>query len=179
MTNAELAVLSLIAEADRHGYEIEKVIEVRGMRDWTDIGFSSIYYILKRLEHHGWIKGVKRSVVGQGAPRKVYSITAEGKLIFEQAIIEALSTPQRDLDNFQLGLANINRIPKPKTVEALKAQLRELEKRAEQVRRRREDHAPLPLHVDGMFDLSLNMIATQLEWIRTFIRRWEQNNGQG
>ena len=45
MTNAELVVLSLIAEKPRHGYEIEVVIEARGMREWTEVGFSSIYYI--------------------------------------------------------------------------------------------------------------------------------------
>jgi len=31
MTNAELAVLSLIAEQPRHGYEIEQVIEERAL----------------------------------------------------------------------------------------------------------------------------------------------------
>ncbi len=30
LSNAEFAVLSLIAEAHRHGYEIERVIEARG-----------------------------------------------------------------------------------------------------------------------------------------------------
>jgi DNA-binding PadR family transcriptional regulator len=43
MTNAELAILSLVAEQPRHGYEIEQVIEEREMREWTEIGFSSIY----------------------------------------------------------------------------------------------------------------------------------------
>ena len=52
MTNAELAILSLVAEQPRHGYEIENVIEQRGMRAWTEIGFSSIYYILKKLEKY-------------------------------------------------------------------------------------------------------------------------------
>ena len=46
LTNAELAILSLIVEQPRHGYEIEQVIEQRGMREWTDVGFSSIYYLL-------------------------------------------------------------------------------------------------------------------------------------
>ena len=45
MTNAEFAILSLIFELPRHGYEIEKTIEKRGMREWTEIGFSSIYYL--------------------------------------------------------------------------------------------------------------------------------------
>ena len=53
MTNAELAVLSLLVEQPRHGYEIERVIEERGMRDWTEIGFSSIYYVLGKLEKRG------------------------------------------------------------------------------------------------------------------------------
>ena len=50
MTNAEFAILSLIVEQPRHGYEIEQVIEERGMRNWTEVGFSSIYYILNKLE---------------------------------------------------------------------------------------------------------------------------------
>ena len=33
MTNAELAILNLIAEKPRHGYQIEQVIQDRGMRD--------------------------------------------------------------------------------------------------------------------------------------------------
>ena len=51
MSSAELAILSLIAEKPRHGYEIDEVIEERGMRDWTEIGFSSIYYLLNKLEN--------------------------------------------------------------------------------------------------------------------------------
>jgi DNA-binding PadR family transcriptional regulator len=177
MTNAELAILSLIAETDRHGYEIEQVIEARGMREWTDVGFSSIYYLLKRLEDYGWIKSGKRTVVGQGGPRKVYSITAQGVRVFEQAVYEALSTPERNLDNFQLGLASSTHIPKPKTIEALNAHIAALKSRREHVRSRREEQAPLPLNVDGMFELSLRLIETQLMWIREFLQRWEQDDG--
>ena len=55
MTNAELVILSLIAERPRHGYQIEQVIEEREMREWTELGFSSIYYILNKLEGQGHI----------------------------------------------------------------------------------------------------------------------------
>ena len=50
MTNAELAILSLVVEQPRHGYEIERVIGERGMREWTEVGFSTIYSLLKKLE---------------------------------------------------------------------------------------------------------------------------------
>jgi DNA-binding PadR family transcriptional regulator len=178
MTNAELAILSLIAEQARHGYQIEQVIEARGMREWTEVGFSSIYYLLKRLEGYGWIVISKKKMVGQGAPRKVYAITAEGQRSFEQAILEALATSEHDLSNFQLGLANINHLPKPKTLEALQAHVHALEAMREHVRMRRETQAPLPLHVDAMFELSLTMIEARLDWMRTFIQRWEQDDGK-
>nr|MBA3799931.1 PadR family transcriptional regulator [Geodermatophilaceae bacterium] len=44
LTPSELTVLGLIVERPRHGYDLEQVIEQRGIRQWTDIGFSSIYY---------------------------------------------------------------------------------------------------------------------------------------
>ena len=51
----ELAILGLLCEKPLYGYTIEKIIEERGMRHWTDIGFSSIYYVLKRLESRNLI----------------------------------------------------------------------------------------------------------------------------
>ena len=116
-------------------------------------------------------------MVGQGGPRKVYSITPEGKEIFEHAVLEALSKAERDPDNFQIGLANITWVPKTKSIDALNMHLYELEKQAEHVRRRRKAQAPLPLHVEGMFDLSLIMIEAQIKWLRGFIQSWEKNDG--
>ncbi|MBN1315338.1 MAG: helix-turn-helix transcriptional regulator, partial [Anaerolineales bacterium] len=71
MTNAELAILSLIAEQPLHGYEIEQIIKKRGMRNWTEIGFSSIYYLLRKLEREGLISS-RLENVGRGPARKVF-----------------------------------------------------------------------------------------------------------
>ena len=73
MTNAELAILGLIAEQPRHGYQIEQVIEERGMRNWTEIGFSSIYYLLKKLEKAGYVTA--RAEQALGKTRQVYHPT--------------------------------------------------------------------------------------------------------
>ena len=50
LTDNELLVLGLVAEMPRHGYELEQLIDRRGMREWTQIGFSSIYFVLGKLE---------------------------------------------------------------------------------------------------------------------------------
>ena len=52
LTLSEQLLLGILAEKDYHGYDIEKVIKERGMRQWTGIGFSSIYYLLNRLEQN-------------------------------------------------------------------------------------------------------------------------------
>lgn len=56
LSDAELLALGLVAEMPRHGYELEQVIEERGMREWTQIGFSSIYFVLGKLEKAGLVK---------------------------------------------------------------------------------------------------------------------------
>ena len=60
LTASELTVLGLLVEHPRHGYDLERVIEQRGIRQWTDIGFSSIYYVLSKLEKRGLVE------VGEG-----------------------------------------------------------------------------------------------------------------
>lgn len=56
LTNTELAILGLVAERPKHGYQVEQDIAERGMRAWTEIGFSSIYYVLNKLEAAGWLE---------------------------------------------------------------------------------------------------------------------------
>ena len=50
LTDAELLVLGLVVEMPRHGYQLEQVIEQRAMREWTQIAFSSIHFVLGKLE---------------------------------------------------------------------------------------------------------------------------------
>ena len=77
VTEAELMILGLLAERPRHGYEIEEVIEARGMREWTAIGFSSIYYLLNKLEKGGGKRPeLAESRMEQGVPRDFSSPSA-------------------------------------------------------------------------------------------------------
>ena len=61
LTDAELLLLGLVAEMPRHGYELDQVIQQRGMREWTQIGFSSIYFVLGKLEKLGLAAANTRS----------------------------------------------------------------------------------------------------------------------
>jgi DNA-binding PadR family transcriptional regulator len=170
-----LAVLSLIAEQPRHGYEIEQVIDERGMRNWTEVGFSSIYYVLGRLEKEGWIESRLESASGRGPARKVFRITPFGQQALRLATMEALSTPTPYYSAFWIGLTNLPLISRDEAIEALELFQRDLEARGEQIRASWESgQTRLPYHVDALFDLSMTLLDTELNWVSAFIRQLEQ-----
>jgi len=176
MTNAELAILSLITQQPRHGYEIEQVIEERGMRDWTEVGFSSIYYLLNKLENDNLIEGQVERHVGQGPARKVYRITEAGREAVHAGVLTALSVPQRTYPLLQLGLANLPAIPHSEALDALRKYRGNLSDRLEYVQRKRDRQRPLPYFIETMFSHSITMIKAERSWIEDLIKQLEENS---
>lgn len=177
MTNAEMAILSLVAEQARHGYEIEQVIEARGMREWTEVGFSSIYYLLNKLEKKGLIEAHLEQSSGPGPARKVYQATAVGRQGLREAVLEALSAPQRCYLPIQLGLANLPSLAPAEALAALRQYQDRLAEGLEQLRARQESQRPLPYFVEAMFEHSLALIQAELMWIKQFIKQLEEQHG--
>ncbi len=169
MTNAELAVLGLIAEESRHGYDIEQSIEQRGMRDWTEIGFSSIYYLLNKLEKDGMVNSQLQQLVGKGPARKVYSITADGKKALTAGALAALSMPQFGSKSFLLGLSNLPVIPPESLVPALNSYAAQLGESLKHLEEREKQQRPLAPFVEAIFDYSQVLIEAELNWLRKFI----------
>ncbi len=178
MTNAELAILCLVAEKPRHGYEIEQVIEDRGMREWTEVGFSSIYYLLKKLEEKGLIIGEIQEHSGTGPVRKVFRVTREGRHTASAGILETLAEPVKQVSPLQMGLANLLGVDKAEAVEAMRSYAETLRERGEYLRKREKAQEPLPGHVRAMFSHSLALIEAEREWVTDFIKGWESSNDE-
>ncbi len=176
MTNAELAILSLIAEQPRHGYDIEQVIEARGMRDWTEIGFSSIYYLLNKLEKAGLIESQLQQPEGRGPARKVYCITPAGRQAQYQGTFDALSGPQHASVPFLLGLSNLPIMPRKQALAALNTYVVQLEERLSYMLERAAAQYPLPPFVEAMFGYSQTLIESEIHWIKNFISEVEAGN---
>src|SRR5215471_11555226 len=89
MTEPELLVLGLVAEMPRHGYQLAEEIEQRGMREWTPIGFSSIYFLLSKLEKKGLVRSEEPT---RAKAKKVYTVTAAGRNAVVSQTLTSLST---------------------------------------------------------------------------------------
>lgn len=174
MTNAELSILTLVAEAPRHGYEIEQVIQERGMREWTEVGFSSIYYLLKKLERAGLVES-RLQEAAHGPARKVYHLTAAGGQVLQASLLQALSLPEPRPSRLLLAIGNLPALPPDQAIAALHQYRGHLAARRDHVRRRREAQQPLPYFVDALFDYSLVLIQAEIDWVEQFVEQIREN----
>jgi DNA-binding PadR family transcriptional regulator len=171
ITTAELAILGLLVERPRHGYEIDQVITERGMREWTDLGFSSIYYVLGRLEKAGLVTANAAPAAGRGPSRRVHTVTPAGLDAWRMATLAALSTPVAVGRPFLLGIAGLAGISSDEATDALSAYAAALEVRRGELAARRTAQAPLPWFVDALFDHGVAMITAEHAWVTGFIER--------
>jgi DNA-binding PadR family transcriptional regulator len=174
MTNAELAVLSLVVEAPRHGYDIERLIVERGMREWTDVGFSSIYYLLGKMEKAGLVEAHSEVAAdAKGPARKVFAPTRAGFAAWEAASIEALSVP--DLKHpFALGLANLPGLAPAPALDAVREYRRRLDEMLAGARAKRDAQEPVEWFVGELFDFSEQTLVSEMVWIDGLIGRLEE-----
>ncbi len=176
MTNAEMAILCLTAEQPLYGYQIEQMIEQRGMREWTEIGFSSIYYILNKLETTGLLVSEKQSA-GDRPARKVYHLTPAGRAELAAAVRERLEQPRPRSGDFDLALACLPALPRPEALNALRAHCAALTGRVQRVSAKQQadrGFGGLPMHVEALFERSLVLMRAELNWLEGFIRTLEQ-----
>jgi DNA-binding PadR family transcriptional regulator len=169
ITNGELAVLSLVVEKSRHAYEIEQVIEERNMRHWTEIGFSSIYRILTKLEEEGWVNGEIQPPEGRGPARKVYYLTPAGEKIWREAALHNLAKPQRKYSSFMLGLDNLGALPKDEAQQAIQLYLNDQQFIHNELSSAVENH-PMKedFFIKSFFDYMLHQLAAEIQWLKAF-----------
>ena len=171
LTDAELAILSLIAEKPRHGYELEQVIEERGMRSWTDVAFSSIYFILSGLVKKGLATAALQPAAGRGPAKKVFSATSKGQATLREGIRRALAGAEHDNRRFLLGLCCLPLLTRTDAENALKQRISFLKSKIAELSAHPAMTTPgFPLHVRAMFDYSLALLQTELDWSQSFLQ---------
>jgi DNA-binding PadR family transcriptional regulator len=162
LTDAELLLLGLVTEMPRHGYEIEQTIETRGMREWTSIGFSSIYFVLGKLEKAGLIAAA--APAGRKA-RKVFSATPAGYAALASQSLAALRDLRPGRAPVLLGLAHWPALDRAEALAALETRLNAVVAEADRLRIVRFKRRPLPDFVEAMFDYADGQLQAEKAWI--------------
>ena len=162
LTNSELLVLGLVAEMPRHGYELEQVIEERGMREWTQIGFSSIYYVLSKLEQKGLIKA---NTPTSAKAKKSYEMTAKGREMLIDQTLATLKSVHPTYPSLLLGMIHWSVLTRDQALDALKTRKSALAEELERIEGIHFEQQPLPDYVDAIFEFSIGQLITEADWI--------------
>lgn len=169
MTPSELALLGLLVERPRHGYELEEVIVARGMREWTEIGFSSIYYVLRKLGERGLVTQ-RAEAPARGKPRKVYVPTPAGLQELATGAEAAIANLHPVYPALLVGLANEPAIPPHRLLAALQTRRHAIEQRIAAVREAAAAPSEIPEFVRAIFDYSLGQLEAEKRWLDNYLR---------
>lgn len=173
LTPAELTVLGLIIERPQHGYDLEQVIEQRGVRQWTDIGFSSIYYLLAKLEKRGLLH-VPEAPAGAKS-RRVFWATTEGRAVAADNALALVAEPRPVPQPLLVGVANLSLLSEREYARALRVRLARVEARVAAVREAQQEQAQqeqafLPLPAREVFSYSLSLLEAERQWLATRVQ---------
>jgi DNA-binding PadR family transcriptional regulator len=102
ISNKEAALLGLLLEEPMHPYQIEKTIQFRDMRSWTEISMSSIYKTLSGLERRNLVKSDVK-ISQQNRPQKTFRLTSKGRKAIRDKVRELLAHPETAIWQFDLG----------------------------------------------------------------------------
>ena len=175
ISDIEAAILGLLCEKSQYGYDLDRTIDERGMRNWTQIGFSSIYYVLKRLERSDFISSGLEAVPGKPS-RRNYTITELGKEAMREKIACVLSSCPKLISPFDMGLANINMLTQQEAIRCLHDHVKSLDDRARFLERGIAESMGRgdPYRVTLLFELPLVQLEAERQCIDKLIIRMEQ-----
>ena len=164
-SDADIVLLSLLAEQPRHGYDLDRVIEQRGYRQWTSLAFSSVYYLLKRLSERGLLEPDQ----GSQGRRTVFRVTEAGRRELRQAAGERVLAPAPPSAGVLPALNAYSRLDDPALATLLAQRAEALLGRLDELRALRaqvdEEHAL------AIFDYEILRQEADLAWTRSLLKK--------
>jgi DNA-binding PadR family transcriptional regulator len=185
LKHKQFAILGLLAENPQgeYPYNINKKIEERGMKAWTNIGYnfslSTIYRILDRLEEDGLVESYTEEV--DNRERNVYSMSALGWEALGNKIYTVLKEYEgRGDENFYLAYSMFIYLPKEKRIEVFTNSLNKIKKHKEELEKMLKEVENTPMTVTGLFKHPIMVLQTDvefLEWVLEKIRKGDDEFG--
>lgn len=173
LSSVEFTLLEILSEGGEFsGYEIDRLIDRHGYRNWAGIGSTSIYVGLGKLEKKGLaVYRVPAEKRGKGALPKLYSLTDEGYAVLRAEVLRALAEPGRRDGRFELALAAFPCVGAKKALDALRERRRRLAADSAQMTASRTEQGGerLPFHVRELFRYSAVRIDAELGYVDSLI----------
>ncbi len=185
LKHKRFAILGILAENPQgdHPYNINKKVEDRGMKNWTNIGLnfslSTIYRILDRLEEDGLVESYMEEV--DNRERKVYSMKGFGWEVLVYKIYTVLKNYiGRSDEDFYLAYSMFIYLPKEQRIEVFTNSLNKIKQHKEDLDKMLKENENMPMTVTGLFKHPSMVLQTDIkfiEWVLDKIEKGEDEFG--
>ena len=163
MIEHEMLFLGLLVDGPKHGYEIKRTIDEE-LFPFVGLKIKSIYYPLKKMEQ---LKLVRKDVGREGKfPEKfVYSITPQGRKIFDHLITESFLSVDRPFFNIDLSLYFLPYVDKKIAYKKLRGRVIFLKRIQRDLTRLcvRETNPPLAKHLGIILEHDLDLVEAEIK----------------
>jgi DNA-binding PadR family transcriptional regulator len=105
LTTADLVLLSLLAEQPMHGYQANRELERREIRDWAAISRPQVYYSLEKLARLGFLRPVENEESSKGPKKQRFAATKLGLAALADALEQEDWCTQREKPPFLTWMA--------------------------------------------------------------------------
>ncbi|MEC0247678.1 PadR family transcriptional regulator [Paenibacillus chitinolyticus] len=182
ISNVEFMLLQMIAECRQaSGYDIKKLVDQRGYREWANIGTTSIYVGLRKLSDKGWIASEETDLKsGKGPIPTWFVLTEAGMAKLKDEILNSLSSTRERDNRFDLGLAAMPLIGKDAAIAALRKRLDFLREALKDIRQKFQSQGGvrLPLNVRMLFLHPISLIESEQAFVANLINELSEEARQ-
>lgn len=181
LKHRHFVILGLLAEDPQgdHAYNINKKIDERGMRNWTNIGvdisLSTIYRILDRLENNRLLESFSEEV--DNRPRKVYKLTNLGYSALKQKIYTVLKEFYgKEDEDFYVAYSMFPILTKEEQIEVFTHSLNKIKTHKKELEEMLKENAQYPMTITGLFKHPIMILQTDIEFLEWVLK--EINEGK-
>lgn len=174
ITSAEAALLGLLSEGDKHPYQIEKDVQYRDMRFWTELSMSSIYKLLKKLEENEMVT-CTTELTEENRARKIYSIAEEGAAALREKLAEILKEPEHIRWQADIAFYNLDVYAKAEQLMLLTEYRRQLDKKITEYKELEAfmQSSDCPIYPLSISRRPVYLLEGEIRWLAAFITEIE------
>jgi DNA-binding PadR family transcriptional regulator len=173
ISDVESVLLGLIKDGSNYGYAIEKAVTQANMREWTEVAFSSIYTILRRMKNSDLITS-KREIVN-GRSRNLYELTELGNKEFLEKMVHNLSNKEKVISSLDAVIPFVEYLRKDEVIKCLEeyqksidAKIERYKERMNQIQTRFVSKNPSMYYLLGLCSRHIEMLSCEKKWIKSY-----------
>jgi len=158
------ALLGLLSESPKYGYEIKRQFEGALGNVWS-VSYGQLYPTLRRLSEQGWV--TKRTEPGKKAAEKnIYSITDKGRRKLDEWLLNPVRSSYRVKDEFTLRFLFFRKIAPGQVLDYLRGYQKKTREQRESFRSTLQTLNPgMDFYLQGIIRKGIVHLEAEDRWL--------------